>query len=230
MRQESFKNGLAGEYLIHFPRYGVAINVLISREDIHIEDESQAAMRYFVVNAGGDLSETGRTILIDGGSRSVDFSYLENGVILKKGSRSGKYGGNNFERLIIDHFVSNNNVNEPNVTMIREALDSGLLQDGNSCVNIMDSITAAKKDIAKNIMRDLNGILDVMEVQARQINSIVFCGGLFKESKNDVAGSPSLYKYIEKMFMKYSQNTRFQRISYEFPIPYGLAFYRISLD
>lgn len=228
-RLQKFKKALAGEYSVEFVRDNLTVYFSLSESDIYTEDESQAAMRYWVVvNSNDEEKGYNRVLIIDGGGSTVDFSLLENGVINPRGSKTVAFGGTNFINNVIDSYVKTNDDDRPANKMIIESLDTGLMQNGNDFIDITESIKKAKIVNAKSIMNSINELLDVTELKPTQINAIIACGGLFKETANPQNKVRSLYKFIQKMYAKNSPNTLFSRVTEEFSIVYGLAYYRIS--
>ena len=231
-RLESFRGKLSGEYVVEFPRLNYKVVIEIRDENIFIEDESQAALRYWATYNEQSVENLERVIIIDGGGRSFDFGFLEKGRLNSKGCKTLPFGGNRFETYIKDHYVENNDVTEPTSTMIKEALDTGLLQDGNNVIKISDSIKYAKRKIAGDIMAGLNDLFDGVDVNPRMINLVICTGRCFNITGDRSNGTAvaSLYKFIEAAYKKVSPNTDFDRLREEYPIVKGLVFFRLSQE
>ncbi len=229
IRINKFKSFLAGTYLFKIPRMKYEVKIVLDKDYIFVEDESAAVLRYWFTVNEEHLNEFQRIIVLDGGGSTFDYAYLENGRLIKNGSLSLKVGGEIFEQKILDRFVSTHDLTPPNKIMIKEALATGNLQNGNDWINICECIEFAKKELTKLVMGGLNQMLSNNDLSPRQINLILCTGGCFQETEGSGGFVPSLVNFIEKEFHQYSEKTVLYRISEKYSILYGLTFYRVSI-
>lgn len=229
-RMNKFKSKVAGVYDFKLPRFNFEITILIKPDNITLYDEAQAVLDYWAMNNQELYSSMKKVIVIDGGGRSIDYSLLDNGRIINKGSLTGAYGGTKFEQLILEDFVATHDTNEPSIDMVHEALDTGVLKKGNSEFDLTPSIKKAKSAIARTIMRDINRILDANEIKGDDINLLLTSGRLFGESigVSKEKSVPSLSKVVEKLYKEKSDSIKVDRIREEFAIVKGLAYYRLG--
>ena len=229
-RMAKFKNRIAGIYTFILPRFEFEISLLVKPENITLYDEAQAVLDFWAMNNQELYQSMEKVIVIDGGGRSIDYSLLDNGRIINKGSLTGAYGGTKFEKLILDDFVASHDTNEPSIDMIRKALDTGVLKKGNTEFDLTPSIKKAKSAIARTIMRDINTILDANEIKGDDINLLLTSGRLFGESVgvSKDKSVPSLSKVVEKLYKEKSASIKVDRIKEEFAIVKGLAYYRLG--
>lgn len=238
-RVAAFKEELAGMYTVEMPRIkdlsGQPFKVLIcfSGDAIYVEDEATAATRYWCTINHKSLNNYKRVIGIDGGGSTFGYSYLEDGELIKSGSRTDVFGGTQLEQDIAEQIDAELGCGEPSLLEIREALATAQRQDGNGFTPIVDQIKECKKTFAKRVISGLSNLLARNTLKTTQINLIVCSGGCFSESIDPQTKEvvvPSLKEYIEKIWKKTSPNTEFSVIQEKNPIVYGLQFYRLYLE
>ena len=229
-RQEEIKEKLHGYYKVSLPRMDFNVEIAISDETIFLFDEAQAALGYWKVSNKVDTSKYNGVLIIDAGGRSVDLSLMLKGRVISKGSYTGKFGGQKFVDLIIDKYINDTGNDMPSKDMIYNALDTGMLQDGNSLIDITKYIGSAKEEITKSIMSDIDSLLDMNEVRMNQLNLVVCAGRLMGESHNPSTSVPSMSTYIEREVKKISPNTMVGQIDDVNALVKGLSLARYAYD
>ena len=229
-RQEEVKDKLAGEYLFTMPRCKFSINIKITKEGILLVDEAKAALGSWRA-ANKDKTNYDNVLIIDAGGRSVDYSIMFKGRALTRGSLTGKFGGQKFVDIIMEKYVNETGGDMPTRDMILEALDSGLLQDGNSSINICEFIGKAKEEIATSIGNDVSSLLDTNDLRINQLNLVLCAGRLMRETVcPDGSTVDSLAYNIEKFVKRSSPNTHVGILEDEFALVRGLSLARYAFN
>lgn len=228
-RLDLFKRKLSGTYMFRLVRLGYEVKIVIPFDRIYIEDEASAVARCWATENKKKIDMFSRVLVIDGGGRSTDLGLLENGALNARRSKTLPFGGNKFETEILDHYTQNSDGNPLNLSMIREALKTGQIQDGNTYRSIKSSIVQSKKNIAKMTMTGVSMVLDSAELTPSQINLVLCAGGLFRPTGEGQNYVESLAMYLQKMYQVVSPHTQFDTIKEPYPIVYGLMYYRVSL-
>lgn len=229
-RQEEAKKKLAGRYIFSLPRCNYTVKIVIKENEILLIDEAQAAMGYWRFSTKADMAKYQGVMMIDAGGRSVDLSIMLKGRVLAKGSATCKFGGQKFIDLVINAYVNGSGNDMPTRDMVLDALDTGLLQDGNANIDITEYIETAKKEIAANIGNDISGLLDVNELRMNQLNLVLCAGRLMRDSKNATSSVPPLTNYIDAYVKGISPNTEVGVIDEEFALVRGLSLARAAFD
>lgn len=229
-RQDEIKSRMNGLYSVEFPRLNYKIEIAIDYDKIFLFDEAQAALGYWKVYNKVDTSQYSGVLIIDAGGRSVDLSLMLKGRVISKGSHTCKFGGQKFIDIIIDKYVNETGNDMPTREMVLDSLDTGLLQNGNSDIDITRFIDSAKEEIVKSIMSDIGMLLDVNDVRMSQLNLVVCAGRLMGESKNAEHSVPSMSTYIEREVMRVSPNTMVGQIDYDHALVLGLSLARFAFD
>lgn len=229
-RQDEIKTKLAGLYHVEFPRLKYALEIAIDYDKILLFDEAQAALGYWKIDNKIDTSKYTGVLIIDAGGRSVDLSLMLKGRVISKGSYTCKFGGQKFVDIIIDKYINETGRDMPTRDMVLDALDTGLLQSGNSEIDITRFIDSAKEEIVKSIMSDIDMLLDTNDIRMAQLNLVVCTGRLMGVSKNNENEVPSMATYIEREVMKVSPDTMVGRIAYEHALVVGLSLARFAFD
>jgi len=229
-RQEDVKNRLAGEYLFTLPRCKFSINIKINKDKILLVDEAKAALGSWRV-VSKDKTNYENVLIIDAGGRSVDYSIMFKGRSLTRGSMTGKFGGQKFVDIIMEKYVNETGGDMPTKDMILDALDSGLLQDGNSHINICEFISKAKDEIAVSIGNDISSLLDANELRVNQLNLVLCAGRLMRETVcPDGEKVKSLCYNVENYIKKISPNTHVGLLEDEFALVRGLSLARHAFN
>lgn len=229
-RQDDTKDKLYGNYVFSLPRFNFSINIEIPREGILLVDEAKAALGSWRV-ASKDKNEYENVLIIDAGGRSVDYSIMFKGRTLTRGSMTGKFGGQKFVDIIMEKYVNDTGNDMPTKDMIIEALDSGLLQDGNSHIEISEFISKAKDEIAVSIINDLSSLMDSNDLRVAQLNLVLCAGRLMRETvlKNETKVKSLAYN-IASHINKISPNTHVAKLEDEFALVKGLSMARFAFN
>lgn len=230
-RQEEVKSRMAGDYMVSLPRCNFSVSLKIYKESILLVDEAQAALGSWRMQNKNDKTQYDNVMIIDAGGRSVDLSIMFKGRLLVRGSLTGKFGGQKFIDLITEKYVNETGENMPSRDMVQEALDTGLLQDGNSTIDITEFISKAKEEIAASIANDMSSLLDANDLRLNQLN-LVLCAGRLMGETIQLEGNvvDSLAVNIEKYVKKVSPNTYVGRLNDQFALVHGLSLARYAYD
>lgn len=229
-RQDETKDRLYGDYVFSLPRYNFTINIEVPREGILLVDEAKAALGSWRVTSK-DKTNYENVLIIDAGGRSVDYSIMFKGRSLARGSATGKYGGQKFVDTIMEKYVNETGNDMPTRDMILDALNSGLLQDGNSHIEISEFISKAKDEIASTIINEVSSLLDNNELRIQQLNLVLCAGRLMRETIVDNSVKVKSLAYnIESQIKRRSPNTHVAMLSDEFALVKGLSMARYAFD
>lgn len=230
-RRDEVKSKLAGIYDFELPRCNYKTEIIIKEEDVVLFDEAQAVLGAWKFQSKGQEMSYDNVLVVDAGGRSVDLSIMLKGRILARGSLTGKFGGQKFIDSIIEKYVNATGYDMPTKSMILDALDTGLLQDGNSVVDICSYINAAKEEIAMDINNDITSLLDANDLRMNQLNLILCTGRLMGDTKqNHSVKVDSLSSYIGKYISKISPNTYVGQLDDPFTLVRGLSLARYAID
>ena len=229
-RQEEIKAKLAGEYMVTMPRCPFAVAITIKNSQIVLIDEAQAVLGFWRINNKEKAKDYNSVLIIDAGGRSVDLSIMLNGRVLARGSLTGKFGGQKFIDLITEKYINETGNEMPTRDMVLDALDTGLLQDGNSTINIADFIEKSKAEIASNIENDVTALLDLNELRMKQLNLVLCAGRMMGTSENAESSVQSLTAYTTQYVISISPNTDVGKIDDEFALVKGLSLARAAYN
>lgn len=229
IRKERFIENVVGTYEVRMPRAGLTLKFEIT--NVLLEDESQAALRYWATRSQKEVEDFANILVIDGGGRSFDIGYLENGRLNSSACHTTQFGGNRLETRVRELYTERSGESQPTLQSIRKAIPTGLMQDGAIQVDISEYVKEAKYILALEIMDELNKVFDSTDgLSPKSFQLVLTTGGCFNPTgqEDKVQYTSSLTTELNRVFAKSSPNTKFERIKEKSPIVKGLVFYRIS--
>lgn len=229
-RQDDVKERLTGVYVFELPRCGFRVMLYIDVQDILLFDEAQAVLGFWRIENKEVSAKYQNVMVVDAGGRSVDLSIMLKGRVIARGSYTCKFGGQKFIDEVIDKYINDTGKDMPTKQMVNDALDTGLLQDGNDSIDITKYISTAKSEICSDIMSSISALLDRNDIRMNQLNLVLCTGRLMKNTDNGSTGVEHLSSYINDAVKKISPNTDVGLVEDEHALVKGLSFARMAYD
>lgn len=230
IRCNYFKDRMSGIYTIELPRLNYKVEVTIHRDNIYLEDEASALLRYWATASEGiDVSKIKNAMVVDCGGSSTDIGVFRNGVIYREASQSYPYAGSNIETLINNNLQSEHGLSLLDKDEMLDVLNLGYAL---SCKDFsaVNAIQSAKADLCKRLINYINERLTVSETQIKAMEYIICNGKAFRESGVEDTDYyvPSVIEPLEDYIKSQSPRTEVTYLGNDYAILYGLIFYRIS--
>jgi len=194
---ESFLANLAGHYEISFDRLGIKFNLKFREKDIFLDKEPNAVQCALVLSKEGmeDLTSIG----IDGGGKSTDFNFLNQGIIQDDLAITGEYGGNKLIDNIIKAYVKKTGNTRPPKEAVLDALDRGLLNRGGRIEDIFEEIKEVKLQMSQTTFNDTTRISDSADMGLDDVDLLTFHGGLFRNTTNEMGEVANIGMYLMEL-------------------------------
>lgn len=141
------------------------------------------------------------TLVIDVGAGTSDFLMIHNGEMIKETMDTVAVGGNNVMQLV------RRALRQEGLTFteaeISEAIKSGVVEDGQEEVSIVEYINKAKQHVARSIISGIRDFLETSPYPPRSVVNLLVVGG---GSLNTVSGAEPLSKYLVDYFREMAPN------------------------
>ena len=151
-------------------------------------------------NAKHLLKET--TLIFDIGAGTTDIAVVKDSKIINVTMHSIDRGGNNVTQLVRRSIrVEYDGLSLPE-SDIAEGIIKGYIKDGSRQIDIVPLVNAAKDEVAKYLISDVQGYLEETEFPIRSIGKILVCGGgAINSSENGgtKALSSAIITYLKKL-------------------------------
>ena len=231
-RLNKFKDTLNGTYLVDFVRLGVSFTIHFSFDKIFVEDESKAVLRYWKTAYETEGADEDSILVIDGGGSTIDLAVLKEGRLIDKACESMLFGGDKLGLDVAKIFANQSgDVVEKDPNRIRFMLENGYIRQGKREVSVKSAVHTAKIKMAREIMSKLEQVFGESDFTAKTFQTVILAGRLFDNCKQTNVDylTPSLGAYLAKLYKGKSPDTDFISVNEVESIPYGLAFYRMSI-
>jgi hypothetical protein len=196
------------------------VSIQIDFAGVEVMTEPEAFVKAFY--AMSDQETPDYTLHLEGGGRSIGAEILVRGNSLDSARETLEFGGTQLLNLVNDLYVAKHGGRQLRRSQLENAIRTGYLRDGNSVVPIWDVITAAKKEIARQIVTEVRQkVFDQQRrVAVTDLNVVSVSGRLFDGTPVE-KGSVSVADFLKEEFKALSPETQFVRIEGNY-IPQGL--------
>lgn len=226
-RCNQFISRLQGKYEVQMPRLNYSAIIEISPDDIYIESEPNAILRFWAVKNMKDLKTIRNVILFDGGGSSTDIGVFRDGVLFDAASVNKPYAGSNFENMVGMLLERQYGLSSLSKEDKLDAIKKGYALNFED-YSAVDAIKTGKKEYTKRLLGWLNEALNMAETQIKAIDYIICTGNLFRESGSGEFTVPSVVSVLGNQIAKLSPRTKVKHIKQDHAMVYGLAVYRVS--
>lgn len=234
-RVEIIKQSLEGVFEAELPRLNKTLSYCILKEDIKIVSECNATSTYYaiMVDDGSMIENEENIIVFEGGGRSSSVSVIKEGKLIKRlNVNDNTVSGTQLRDALASKIAELRKTNQPSPRNAEKALTTCFYNHGSEKINVVEEVDVAKKEFAVKAVTPLITAVGKAGLSMGDIQKIVFSGRLFLPVIEDgEVLSPSLSEYVLDEFNKVG-NTTAKGILLEkrYPIPQGLAAYRVGVD
>lgn len=175
------RNNLVGKYTVTFHKMG-NFRVEFSIRDVHIFEESFLAIMSYFFNMDGSVRDTaskyasGSILSLDIGASTTDLAVVTNMKYLEKSGQTYKTGGN-VARDYLANYIRANAGYDVTDEMAESAIAEGRIQYGNDYMDCSDAVSEAKRELANQIVNQMQTYFRMVNIPMQTIRAIVVSGG-----------------------------------------------------
>ena len=193
-----------GEINFMQPKVSKKVNV----GNVWVLPEGFSAFMGVLMNKGKVLRKShaylanSTTLVVDIGAGTTDFCIIKNSKLIDNTLDSFELGGNNISQKVRKALKAEG-YSYPDQE-IQEAIIKGFVPDGVVNKDIRDLIDAAKDDVAKSIVGEIQAFFESTQYPIRTIQYVLVCGGGAEEHED--SDMRSLADYVVKHLKSLSKN------------------------
>jgi len=210
--KDSVINLMAGEYEITHNLNKQKYRIRMDKKNISIFPECYSSFANICFNDVGKKTDLGqrlvnrRVMVIDIGKSTSDQAGIDNMKALGYTFYSFPFGCDYIINTLIALIAEKFGGYRPSYQIAEEAQRTGLLQDGNSLIEIYDIVNKARKTFADKYIQEFLNYLDIKDIHPKSIGYLLFTGGgaLADEGKLTTSAASMVYEG----FREYSTNTQ----------------------
>lgn len=183
---------LSGSYEVVFNKLDRKVNINIV--SVACKEESLMALLAFFFDMHGSLREEakaysrGNVLSIDIGASTTDLVVVKDMRYLEKSAQTYKTGGN-VARDIVANDIRAKFGYDPTDEETEFVMAEGRLPMGNSYVDMKDSVDKAKRELAAQIVNNIQSYFRLVNIPIQSIRAIIVSGGGSMRSEyTDTAG------------------------------------------
>lgn len=212
-RKEKVDSMLKGVFEVKFPRFNRSVNIELNEINVYSE-VSAAAIDYIMGSVNGTYTNTVLTgnsncVFLDCGGRNKSAILYRNGKLATESSVSLPGGGENYIRNISKIVQNTYGINKPDNKSICESLTTATLRNGNTEIDLIETMHEAKELLADQLMDTIFELLDFNGIQLQDISYIICSGRTMLPSvRKDTTVSPSVVVELESIVHSMSPNTQ----------------------
>lgn len=137
------------------------------------------------------------TLVCDIGAGTTDILIVSKGGVINTSKFTINRGGNNVIQLVRSALRAEGiTLSE---TEIAEGIINGYVKDGTKTFDLTEILAKAKKEIAQQLVADMQGYLEETQFPIRSIARILVCGGGAMSSENSKSLGDSILEYLRKL-------------------------------
>lgn len=137
------------------------------------------------------------TLVCDIGAGTTDILIVSKGGVINTSKFTINRGGNNVIQLVRSALRAEGiTLSE---TEIAEGIINGYVRDGVKTFDLTEILAKAKKEIAQQLVADMQGYLEETQFPIRSIARILVCGGGAMSSENSKSLGDSILEYLRKL-------------------------------
>lgn len=237
-RVETIKNELSGFYTAKLPRLNKTLNYTIYKDKIEIVSECNASATYYgVVEDSGDLMEQEENaVVFEAGGRSSSIAIIKEGSLMSKLNMNFNEISGSVLREEVSRVISESKkINRLTEANAERALTEGYYRHGKDNVEVIQEVELAKQLFAKKCVEPIFKALSKAGISASEVQKIIFSGRIWT---SEVIKPDETYKVMKSLadyvLTEFNQqgnaNAEGIRMRKKYPIPQGLAIYRMGIE
>lgn len=181
--EKAFKEELVGNFTVYLPKFqngGTTVDIEIT--DVVCYGESYLSTVSFFFDTNAQIKQdhakylNGVVLSINIGASTTDLAVVKNGQYLDKSGKTLPVGGNMARDFLIGAVQDKYEFDLP-VENAEKAMAEGRLQIGNKYVDIKDLVSAAKDELAKDIVGRMEYYFKQINIPIQTMNGMIVSGG-----------------------------------------------------
>lgn len=173
-----FRANLIGKYTVSFNKINTTMQFEIN--DVFCYEESRMALTQFLfdnVEENRYEKYKGSTLMsLDIGASTIDLAIFENAEYIERTGRTYKVGGNTVRDLISKAIIAKYGTELP-IKDVEQCLIEGRIKKGNTYENIGDIVENCKRQVANQIVTNMDSYFTSINMNLMSVNCIIVSGG-----------------------------------------------------